>query len=144
MKTIKATKLLSIGKLAKLANMTTVAIRYYEKMGLIAKVNISRSENGYRYYRAETIQLLGFIKNAKLAGLSLTDILNLQLLQLKDAPDSHHIKKLITQKINVIDEKITALHEIKVMLKKLDMLCDGKSKARNCPILQALARNQVV
>ncbi|MFN3233857.1 MAG: MerR family transcriptional regulator [Gammaproteobacteria bacterium] len=64
--------MLTIGQLAKLTNTTPVAIRYYEREGLIPKS--TRSKGGYRLYPKELVPRFYFIQNAKSVGFSLDEI----------------------------------------------------------------------
>lgn len=129
----------SIGKLAKIAGVSTVTLRYYEKIGLL---KAGRSSNGYRCFAEDALQTIDFVKNAKTAGFSLTEIIYLHSLQVNIQADSSHVKSVIHKKILEIKEKIKALHEISDVLNHLDTLCDGKVKAKNCPILKTLSSNK--
>ena len=127
----------TIGQLAKLADMSTVTVRYYEKKGLILKP--TRLANGYRHYADETINQLRFIKNAQLIGFSLAEIKELQLIKAQETLSANEVKTFVRKKINLIDQKIQTLNEIKTELNELDTLCNGKSALKDCPILKALS-----
>src|SRR5260363_418722 len=58
---------------------TSVAIRHYERFGLIC--NVIRKSSGYRLYPEETISHIRFIKNSQSVGLSLEEIRELIHLQ---------------------------------------------------------------
>lgn len=61
-----------IGELAKLAGISTSALRYYEDAGLLGPA--ARTEAGYRIYRGEAVGRLQFVQRAKALGLSLKEI----------------------------------------------------------------------
>ena len=63
-------QLLSIGELARRAGVATSTVRYYERLGLLAR----RPRSGQRRYRPATLRRLVFIRMLKDAGLSLDDI----------------------------------------------------------------------
>ena len=65
-------KLFRIGEIARLSGFPVKTIRYYEERGLLETV--SRSEAGYRLYGDEVLGRLGFIRKAKLLGLTLDEI----------------------------------------------------------------------
>ena len=58
--------MLTIGKLAELAQTTPDALRFYEREGLIAPT--SKSEGGYRLYDADAARRIRFIKQAQHCG----------------------------------------------------------------------------
>ncbi|MDF1579278.1 MAG: MerR family DNA-binding transcriptional regulator, partial [Desulfuromonadales bacterium] len=60
---------LTIGKLAKKADVTIDSIRFYERRGLIAEP--TRTESNYRVYPLEAADRLRFIKKAQRLGFSL-------------------------------------------------------------------------
>jgi DNA-binding transcriptional MerR regulator len=61
-----------IGEVAAQAGVTTKAIRYYERIGLLAPP--ARTEAGYRRYDAGTLTRLRFVRAAQAVGLSLGEI----------------------------------------------------------------------
>ena len=54
---------MKIGELSRQAGVPVETIRYYEKIGLMAKPE--RAENGYRYYRQEHLDRLLFIRRCR-------------------------------------------------------------------------------
>jgi DNA-binding transcriptional MerR regulator len=63
---------LTIGELAKRANVSTSLLRYYEKEKLLRPT--SRSGSGYRLYAPDAEHTLRFIRSAQRLGFSLSDI----------------------------------------------------------------------
>ena len=66
-------ELLSIGRLSKMANVSTDTLRYYDDIGLLAPAYIS-AETGYRYYSATQVETIAQILELKAYGFSLCDI----------------------------------------------------------------------
>lgn len=64
--------MLSIGQLAKQANVSNRTLRYYEELGLI--VPKLRGENRYRYYDESHLQRLNTIKMLQTGGFALKEI----------------------------------------------------------------------
>ena len=62
---------LSIGELAKKADVNPSAIRFYESIGIMP---VPKRVNGQRRYTTEVIDQLKFIKTAQLAGFSNQEI----------------------------------------------------------------------
>lgn len=66
----------SIGELAKLLEMSTRTIRYYEELGLLNSVK--RIENGRRIYTNDDVRRLKLIKRLKILGLTLSEMHELE------------------------------------------------------------------
>ena len=60
--------MLTIGKLAKQARVTTDTIRFYERIALIEAT--SKTSSGYRLYTEESVKRLRFIRHAQRCGFS--------------------------------------------------------------------------
>ncbi len=131
---------LTIGKLAKQAEISRVTIRYYEKRGLIK--TIARTPAKYRLYSPNTIDQLIFIKNAQEVGFTLKEIKSLFDLLNGKAVTSSDIKNRTLSKINDIKEKITTLKFMQDTLEHWTMACDGKVSLEKCPILKNLYQLQ--
>lgn len=128
--------MLTIGQLAKLTNTTPVAIRYYEREGLIPKS--TRSKGGYRLYPEELVPRFYFIQNAKSVGFSLDEIKELLSLQQRKNLKSQAVKNITQSKIDEIKDKIKTLNEMQKALTQWAAVCDGKVSIEDCPILEQL------
>jgi DNA-binding transcriptional MerR regulator/effector-binding domain-containing protein len=67
---------LSIGKMAKLNQVTVQTLRYYEKIGLLRPASVDES-SGYRYYHINQCARLDMIQYMKCMGMSLESIKHL-------------------------------------------------------------------
>lgn len=129
--------LLTIGQLARHCGVTVETIRFYEKQGLIDPPG--RTPSGYRQYPPEDRKRLNFILKAKELGFSLKDIGD--LLHLRDGDSAcGDIRDLARSKISEIDQRITALQEMKTALCHLETQCAGSAN-RDCPIVNALEQS---
>ncbi|NOY76486.1 MAG: heavy metal-responsive transcriptional regulator [Calditrichaeota bacterium] len=126
----------SIGQLAKQAGLNIQTIRYYERRGLLPAPK--RRESGYRYYLAEDLSRLEFIKHAKSLGFSLNEINELLALRVDPDHTCDDFREEATQKIAEIDIKIKQLQRIKKALLQLTAACRTKEATVECPILQFL------
>ncbi len=129
---------LTIGKLAKRADVNIETIRYYERRGLIPKPR--RRESGYREYSDETTKRILFIKRAKDLGFSLKEINELLSLKLDPRTSCSEVRKKAEIKIEDIEGKIKTLRKMKKALLKLTMVCSGSGPVSECPILEALEK----
>ncbi len=129
-------KSLTIGKVARQAEVGVETIRFYERERLLEEP--PRSESGYRQYPKETISRLRFIRRAKELGFTLKEIK--ELLALRNEPGStcEDIRIRAEAKIGDIEGKIQMLKRMKEALKKLTLACNGHSPVSECPILEAM------
>ena len=63
---------LRIGELAAATGVSTSALRFYEKHGLLGKA--ARAGNGYRQYPPEAVERVGLIRLAQRLGFSLEQV----------------------------------------------------------------------
>lgn len=133
---------LTIGELAKVTGVTKVAIRYYERCGLLPKA--ARSASGYRWYPENMIGRIRFITNAKSVGFTLEEIQALFNLQAQQKTSSRQIKTRTLEKLALIQEKIQSLQKIASALEQLAASCDGRIPLRECPILEALYHDEAI
>lgn len=126
----------TIGKLAKMAGISTDAIRFYEKGGLIAEP--ARTTSNYRVYPVEDVARLRFIKRAKELGFSLSEIKELLAIRHDPSASKADVKKRTEIKIRNIKKKISDLSRILGALEQLNKNCDGHGPVSDCPIIEAL------
>ena len=127
---------LSIGELARQANVNIETIRYYERRGLIAEP--PRNKSRHRQYTAEAVSRTDFIKRCQTLGFSLKEIE--EILELRITPKSTcaDMKSRVTEKLTDVDRKINELARIRDALNRLQKKCTGKGPIGNCPILEEL------
>lgn len=125
-----------IGEIAKIKNIDTQTLRYYDKLGILSP-DIVDEKNGYRYYTAEQFIEVDRIKFYKVLGLSLEEIKKfkdihdvdeaLRTLKLQKKQFENKIKKMqaITKNIeHIIDtiEEISKTIENKIEIKNCDSI----------------------
>ena len=127
---------LTIGKVARRAEVGVETVRFYERQGLIAAPQ--RGTSGYRLYPEETVARLCFIRRAKALGFSLREIHELLALRVDSEGSSAEVKARAQAKITAIEEKLRTLQRMKEILVRLTTACDGCVPVSACPILEAL------
>ena len=133
-----ASKNLTIGRIASLAEVGIDTVRFYERRGLLPTP--PRTASGYRIYAPETVGRLNFIRRAKTLGFSLEEILT--LLELQDTGGAKSEVKTITQrKLDHINAKIDDLTRMRDVLNTLNQDCTGNGDVGGCPIIEALSEN---
>jgi MerR family transcriptional regulator, copper efflux regulator len=98
---------LSIGKLAKAANVSIDTIRFYEKSGLLPRP--ARRPSGYREYSDLDVLQLQFVRRARAIGVSLDEIA--ELLNLGDEMSAEQVRDAIGRKLAIVNLKLTQLEQ---------------------------------
>ncbi|MBI1745912.1 MAG: heavy metal-responsive transcriptional regulator [Acidobacteria bacterium] len=129
-------KVLTIGQLAKKAQVNIETIRYYERRGLIPEP--PRRDSGYRQYSAEHVAYIQFIQRAKTLGFSLKEISELLSLRVNPRTTCGDVKQRAEAKIADMEEKIQILESFKAALQRLVTACRGRGPTSECPILEAM------
>ena len=130
--------MLSIGQVAKRANVGIDTVRYYEREGLIAPAG--RLASGYRRYGETELKRLRFIRRAKSLGFTLQDIR--ALLALSNSRDVAKVRRAARGKLEDMERRIVELQRIRDALAGLIAACPGHGRADACPILAALSREE--
>lgn len=73
---MKDKELYTIGEVGRICGISTKALRYYDKIGIISPDHISE-ENGYRYYSKKTLLLVPVVKYYKQMGFKLEEMQDL-------------------------------------------------------------------
>lgn len=131
---------LTVGQLAKGAEVNIETIRYYERRAILPKP--PRRESGYRQYPPEAVEQIRFIRRAQKLGFSLKEIGELLSLRIDPDTTSADIKRRAETKVADIDARIRDLKRMKAVLVKLAAACRGRGPTSECPILEALESGQ--
>jgi DNA-binding transcriptional MerR regulator len=136
-KTVEGKTVLTIGKLAISADVTTDTVRYYEKEGLLAPAR--KTDAGYRLYDDAAIRRLRFIKQAQRCGFSLTEIRELLALKNSDAACCKDVRSVAIEKKLQLEHKIKTLQIMSQALTELIAICNDEARPLDeCPIIAAL------
>lgn len=132
-------KRLTIGRLAKAADIGVETIRFYERERLLPEP--ARTAGGYRQYEPATVDRLVFIRRAKALGFSLDEIRELLGLAHPEG-DRAQVKAVTQHKLAQIDRRIDELRRMRTALADLDRQCSGHGPVDGCPIVEALGGQQ--
>ncbi len=119
---------MTIGDVAERANISTSAIRFYERRGL---VTADTRQSGQRRYREATLRRIVFIGMLQDAGLALDDIAGIL-----DAPNVGAWKAIARARLEVLDEEIAQLQRAREYLAGA-LLCRFDHPATDCKIMGA-------
>ncbi|HSR67593.1 MAG TPA: MerR family DNA-binding protein [Acidobacteriota bacterium] len=128
---------LTIGELARTAEVGRETVRFYERVGLIE--DPPRTRGGYRIYPAKAVARLQFIKRAKELGFSLKEIRSLLTLRVSPGTNCDEVRRLGQERIEDIEARIRDLASVKAALAKLVESCGQRDPTEECPLLEALA-----
>jgi len=132
---------MNIGQAAKASGVSTKMIRHYEEIGLIPKAR--RTVSGYRIYVERDIYTLHFVKQARNLGFSIEQISDLLNLWQNKRRTSRKVKELAMKHIQLLDERIRELQEIKDVISHLAHHCHGDDRP-DCPILEGLENGNLI
>ena len=125
---------LTIGALAKAANVHVETVRYYQRRGLLREP--ARPLNGIRRYAVADVSRLRFIKHAQQSGFTLDEVR--ALLRLSGRPACGASRTLAAKKLAAIEEKMRILVRLRRELRAWVAACDANT-GDNCPALEKLA-----
>lgn len=131
---------LTIGKVARGAGLAIDTVRYYEREGLLLKP--ARAPSGYRQYSADAVTRLRFIRQAKELGFSLREIKGLLSLRVGAGGSCREVKARAERKIADVDRRIAQLKRMRQALAELAAECSGRGPTTECPILEALGKQE--
>lgn len=127
---------LKIGDVARQAELTIDAVRFYEREGLLGRVR--RTHGGHREYDDETVRRLAFVRRATALGFSLTEVKGLLSLRVSARMPCDRVRERALAKLADMDRRIAELSAMRDALARLAATCETASST--CPILDELAR----
>ena len=123
-----------IGEAAAQAGVSAANIRYYEKECLLAPQG--REENSYRFYTAQDIHQLRFIRLCRAMDMSLGEVRTLLGLDLRGKADCRAATVALDEHIGHVRHRLAELKGLLGELVDLRGRCDGQGA--KCRIIEAL------
>lgn len=127
---------LTIGQLARAADVNVETVRYYERRGLFP--DPPRTRTGYRQYTEESVGRLRFIRRAQELGFTLKEIGEFLGLRARHVGACKAVERKAQQKIELVDGKIQELQRLKWTLDRLAAACARREPTGECMILEML------
>src|SRR5436190_2898985 len=112
---------LTVGRVAKLAEVGIPTLRFYERAGLLPKP--SRSASNYRLYDDEAVQRVRFIRRAQQLGFTLNEVKELLGLQVTAAASCACVRQRAEAKVLDVQARIRSLQRMNRALAKLASEC---------------------
>lgn len=125
---------MTIGSLAKAAEINVETIRYYQRLGLMTEPE--KPLGGIRRYDEDALARLRFIRRARWLGFSLEEIG--ELLKLEDGTHCDEAKALGERKLGNVRDKIRSLKQIEGVLDQLVEECCTQKDSVACPLIASL------
>lgn len=106
-----------IGELAERLGVTTKAIRFYERIGLLP--DPSRTPSGYRSYEEVDAERLVFIKTAQRLGLSLDEIKEIIAFRDRGEQPCGYVAEVLQRQVSDLDARIREMRSLRDELRRL-------------------------
>jgi Cd(II)/Pb(II)-responsive transcriptional regulator len=125
-----------IGELAQRTGVPVETIRYYERVGLVARP--ARRTNNYREYSTPHAERLRFIVNCRVLDMSIDEIR--ALLRVADHPSGScaDANATIEQHLAHVRRHLNDLRRLERQLRELQRRCAAPGQAQACGILGRL------
>lgn len=133
-----AQPMLKIGGVARQAELSIDAVRFYEREGLLGRVR--RSSAGQRQYDEDTVRRLAFVRRATALGFSLAEVKSLLTLRVSARMPCDRVRERALSKLSDIDRRIAELQEMRDALARIASGCESGAALGSCPFLDELAR----
>lgn len=125
---------LRIGEAAQASGVSVANIRYYEKEGLLGQA--TRGDNGYRFYGAEDLHRLRFVRLCRSLDMSLDEVRTLLALDLRRKADCVAASEALDGHLRHVRERLNELRALEKDLLALRRSCDGEGD--HCHLIEAL------
>ncbi len=124
--------MITIGELAKAADVPSSTVRYYERTGILKAR--SRSASNYRLYSEEDAQRLRFIRAAQATGLTLEDVKEL----LRPAPCGR-VQGVIEGRLETVEARMRELRHVRRVLRRSLEECREHERTGRCRVVDDLS-----
>lgn len=104
---MKSEKLLTVGELSRISNLSTRILRHYDKIGLLKPQKVDPQTN-YRYYAPHQIFLVSLIQDLKSMGFSLAKV-----KEAMNRENLNHLKNLYQKRQKEVEKDIEKLLQMK-------------------------------
>ncbi|WP_439599956.1 MerR family transcriptional regulator [Devosia sp.] len=130
---------LTIGRLAKAAGVTTPTIRYYEEIGLLPPAG--RSAAGQRLYEDTDLERLIFIRRCRDFGFSIDQVRELAGLSISADQDCSKVRDIAHSHLDEVRSRLAELKALETSLEAFADQCDNAcagGAGRDCIVFESL------
>jgi MerR family mercuric resistance operon transcriptional regulator len=125
---------MTIGALAKAAEVHVETVRYYQRRGLLDQPK--RHLGSVRRYGETAVKRLRFVRRAQELGFSLEEIKT--LVRLGETPNCRGARDLAARKLELVNHRLADLRRMQSALQGLVAQC-AQGRKRSCPIIDGLS-----
>jgi MerR family mercuric resistance operon transcriptional regulator len=133
---MRASRGLSIGRVALSSGVHLETIRYYERIGLIPAPG--RTEGGHRAYEPLALRRLAFVRRARELGFSIEEIRALLGLAEPGHRACEEVRVVAEAHLKEVRAKIADLARLEAILAETIGRCGQGGPAPSCPVLELL------
>ncbi len=127
---------MNIGEAAKRVGLPVKTVRYYAEIGLVSPNG--RNSSGYREYDEASVRKLRFVARSRAFGFGIPACRELLSLYEDRSRESADVKRIASERIAELDEKLRDMQLLRDELAHLAESCAGNSRP-DCPIIDGLA-----
>jgi Hg(II)-responsive transcriptional regulator len=131
--TSRAAPALTIGGVARAADVGVETVRYYQRRRLLPIPH----GGGVRRYSADVVDRIRFIKRSQALGFTLDEIR--ELMGLEDGGNRGEIRTIANSRLAGIRDKLKDLQRMERLLSQLVLDCELSTASTRCPIIAALS-----
>ena len=128
---------MNIGEAARLSGLSAKMIRHYEHIKLLTPA--ARTAAGYRQFDDQDLEVLKFIRQARVLGFSIAQIDELLGLWQDPARSSRAVKQVAQQHLAAVEHKLRELAAMQTTLQNMISACSGDDNS-HCAILEQLSQ----
>ncbi len=128
---------MTIGQVARTADVAVSTVRYYERRGLLRPR--ARTASNYRVYGPEDAARLRFIRAAQANGFTLDDVATLLRFRDGAAADCRAVQRLIEARLGDIAERKRELAHLERELRTSLAACRRTEREGRCVVVEDLA-----
>ncbi|NQD37981.1 Hg(II)-responsive transcriptional regulator [Permianibacter sp. IMCC34836] len=132
------TESLTIGALAKAAEVGVETIRFYQRKALLPEPD--RPVRGIRRYSGVEVERVRFIKSAQRLGFSLDEVA--ELLRLEEGTHCEEARQLAERKLDNVRRKLADLTRLASVLVTLINQCGSAGAQVKCPLIASLHQGE--
>jgi MerR family transcriptional regulator, copper efflux regulator len=116
-----------IGEAARRAGISPDLIRYYERVGLLPRA--PRTAGGFRYYSADTVARLLFVRNAIRFGFTSKELAGFLKARDSGQPPCKSVRAAGQRLLNDMDEQLARLQEYRAAMAEMLTAWDVRLEA---------------
>lgn len=125
---------LTIGAVARAANVNVETIRFYQRKGLLPEPD--KPYGGIRRYGPADVARVRFVKSAQRLGFTLDEVAD--LLRFEDGTHCHDASSLAEHKLSDIRARLADLARMESVLSQLVCACHASKGTISCPLIASL------